>query len=451
MSVAEFDASVKALDQLAKETLEYAKSKGADNAKVSSSVSISKKLVVEATDFTLAHSIANESIGILVHKDKKKGSAGVNSRDGAVCRKAVDDALMLAKFSVEDEFLNMPDKKIAGPATKLPFLFDDRLVDYPLEKVQDSMREILKVLMHDPRLNLERLAMDLTVSHGSLRNSRGMFNTESQTMLSWQFMGLGKDGEEVTGFDYDGDFSYSLDGYLDKALRQAETFREKILSQLNPIQCPSYRGKILLSPRAVEEILLEFISYHVAGSAVMDGKSAWTNSIGKKIMNENISIFDDPHTKSLSGACSYDSDGIPTGKKILIQKGVLQTHVHDCYSAKKVGVTPNGMAGGPFGIFVTPGSVSKDEMLKGSGRILLVDRFSGNMDEIKGDFSGVAKSSRLFEKGKDKGSVTETMIAGNLFEILNGVLQASREVEIVSGQLSCPYILLDQVSVTGQG
>jgi predicted Zn-dependent protease len=80
----------------------------------------------------------------------------------------------------------------------------------------------------------------------------------------------------------------------------------------------------------------------------------------------------------------------------------------------------------------------------------MVDRFSGNSDPIKGDFSGVAKSSRLFQRGEDRGSVTETMIAGNFFAIADAVLAVSKEVEIVSGGFASPYVLVDGVSVTGE-
>jgi PmbA protein len=81
--------------------------------------------------------------------------------------------------------------------------------------------------------------------------------------------------------------------------------------------------------------------------------------------------------------------------------------------------------------------------------MLVVDRFSGNIDPIKGDFSGVAKSSRYFKNGQDHGAVAETMIAGNLFETLNSILAVSSITEDVSGSMQMPWMLVDGVSVTG--
>jgi PmbA protein len=79
-----------------------------------------------------------------------------------------------------------------------------------------------------------------------------------------------------------------------------------------------------------------------------------------------------------------------------------------------------------------------------------VDRFSGNIDPIKGDFSGVAKSSRILRDGKDCGAVSETMIAGNLFEVLSNLQAVSNVQELVSGAILLPWVLGDHVSVTGE-
>ena len=81
--------------------------------------------------------------------------------------------------------------------------------------------------------------------------------------------------------------------------------------------------------------------------------------------------------------------------------------------------------------------------------LLVVDRFSGNIDPIKGDFSGVAKSSRLYKNGTDQGGVAETMIAGNLFDTLNSILDVSSLVEDISGAMQMPWMLVDGVSVSG--
>ena len=181
----------------------------------------------------------------------------------------------------------------------------------------------------------------------------------------------------------------------------------------------------------------------------MDGKSRWAQSVGQRVVSDKLTLRDHPHDPRFSGATGFDSDGLPTKQQTLVEHGVLQMILHDCYSAKRCKGRSTGTSGGPFALEVAAGTASKAELLRSHKQLLVVDRFSGNADPIKGDFSGVAKGSRLYSNGEDAGSVTETMIAGNFFTIAEEVLGVSRETELVSGGFLSPYILVGGVSVTG--
>ena len=452
--VEEATQSLTALSELG---LAEAKRLHADAAKVTSSARWERRLVVEAGQFTLANSLASRSIGIGVHKDHKKGTATVNSDDRGALAKAVADAIALAAYSVPDEFLCLASKEQAPPAKSLPFMYDEALADADLESIQRIMQEILAVLTRDKRLALDRFEMSADVSMHGLFNSLGVRQTERQTMLSWSFMGMARDGEEVTGFDYDSGFSYDLASACAHATADAERFAKKILSFLKPRQCPSYKGVVLLSPRAVRELLADTMLYHMSGRQVMDGKSRWDNALGQQAVSALITVTDHPHDARFSGATSFDGDGLSTRDQTLIKHGVLQTHLHDLYSAKRCSarfgqpVASSAMSGGPFAMAVAPGTTTFANLAGSQNHLLMIDRFSGNSDPVKGDFSGVAKSSRLFVRGEDAGAVTETMVAGNFFEIADRIIALGDQVENVSGGFLSPYVLLDGVSVTGQG
>ncbi len=259
------------------------------------------------------------------------------------------------------------------------------------------------------------------------------------------------DGSEVSGFDYDGRSVYAWDGGLDIALKQCDEFVEKIVKNLRPVKAPTYKGPILMTPRAVEEILLGTILYHMSGASVMDGKSQWHDKIGKAVISKMISISDAPRNAAFSGATAFDGDGLPTVGQDLVKDGVLMTHLHDCYTANRCKSKSTHTSGGPFSLMCSPGSGQLKDMMNARQELLVVDRFSGNIDPIKGDFSGVAKSSRYFKNGMDQGAVGETMIAGNLFDCLNNILAVSSVTEDVSGSIRMPWMVVDHVSITGQG
>jgi PmbA protein len=437
------------LDAAAQNTMAYAKSKSADRAKVSASCSVEKRLVVENKEFTLANTLETQKIGLSVHKDQKKGSASINNSDEHGLKQSVDDALALAQFSVADEFLVMPDAVEAPKAKSLPFMWTDRVSAISLGEIQEFTQAMLGRLTKDKRVAIDRLEVSTSCMWHGLYNSLGMKQTESQTSLSWSFMGMAVDGSEVSGFDYEGRSVYTWDKALDIALKQCEEFSEKIVKNLRPIKGPSYKGPVLLSPRAVEEILLGTILYHSSGSSVMDGKSQWGNKIGESVVSKLIHLSDDPHNSRFSGATSFDSDGLPTAPRVLIKNGVLTNHLHDCYTAKHCGTKSTATSGGPFSLICAAGTGNLEKMMNARSELLVVDRFSGNIDPVKGDFSGVAKSSRLYKNGTDQGGVAETMIAGNLFETLNNILDVSSIVEDISGSMQMPWMLVDNVSVSG--
>lgn len=439
----------KSLESSAVDLLKYATKQGANRAKIILSGSIERRLVIENKEFSLANTLETQKVGILVHKDQKKGSASLNNVRWDSLKQSVDDALTLAKFSVADEYLTMPAAAEAPKAKPLKFMFDDGLAETSLSTLQEFSQAVLTRLTKDKRVSLDKCEFSISASWRGLYNSCGVIQNEWQTALGWSFFGMAVDGNEVSGFDYDGRQAYSFEGSLPLALEDADKFCEKVVSNLRPGKSPSYKGPILLSPRAVEEILLGTIFYHASGSSVMDGKSNWAKSIGKKVVSPQFTMLDQPHNKLFAGATSYDGDGLPTRDHIILNQGNLAMHLHDSYSAKRTGTSSNAMSGGPFALTIAPGSEDVKNMRMARSELLLVDRFSGNIDPVKGDFSGVAKSSRLLKDGADAGAVAETMIAGNIFEALNAILAISKHQELVSGAALMPWILVDGVSVTG--
>ena len=437
------------LEKASKNVLNHAKKQGADRAKVAASCAMERRLVIENKEFTLANTLETQKFGILVHKDQKKGSASLNNTNPKALETSVEDALALARFSVADEYLNMPDAKEATPAKRLNFMFDDTLAETGLGELQEFAQTVLTRLTKDKRVSLDKVEFGISTTWHGLYNSLGMAQSESQTALSWSYFGMAVDGEEVSGFDYDGRASYTWKGALDLALADADRFAEKILSNLRPGKATSYKGPVLLSPRAVEEVLLGTLFYHASGSSVMDNKSRWAKDVGNQVISKLFTMTDDPHDPRFTGATSFDGDGLPTVPHTIFDQGRLMMHLHDCYSAKRTGTKSNAMSGGPFSLTIAGGTGDLGSMRTARSELLIVDRFSGNIDPVKGDFSGVAKSSRMLKDGKDAGPVTETMIAGNLFEALSNILTVSKEQELISGAMLLPWMLVDGVSVTG--
>jgi PmbA protein len=438
------------IEKVVKTTAERAKKHGADESHVVGKITFDKNLTCETYKLTLASSSDAQSIGVKVHKNQKKGTASLNSLNDKEVDETVKSALELSSFSLPDPFLNLPQKSTAGETKPLGFLFDEHMFDLSSEYLKSLMLEAIAKIKAQPKIALERLDVAMGFSYECLANSHGVARSEKQSVVNWSYLGMAKEGEEVSGMDYNSGFSYKKDGFEQHLFTDLDIFCEKILRSLDPKSCPSYKGPVIFSARAFEEIILSVLLYHASGRSVMDGKSQWADKKGQKVASEMLTIIDNPYDPRLSGATSYDSDGLATHKMDILHAGVLKTFLLDCYSSKKLGTTSNGCAGGPFCLNVMAGTTQDKDLTKvGPKNILYVDRFSGNVDHLTGDFSGVAKASHLYENGAHLHAVTETMIAGNVFDVVRNILAIGATQHVISGEFASPDIVVDGITVSG--
>jgi PmbA protein len=132
---------------------------------------------------------------------------------------------------------------------------------------------------------------------------------------------------------------------------------------------------------------------------------------------------------------------------VLIENGVLQFFMETVDSASRRGTLANGYDGGLHVIKLRGERGHAVELAQRAGTpTLCVHRFSGNIDPITGDYSGTAKNSHLIRNGEIT-PITETMIAGNLFELLNNIV-AVGAVENIGNRMEAPPMLIDGVSVS---
>jgi len=100
-------------------------------------------------------------------------------------------------------------------------------------------------------------------------------------------------------------------------------------------------------------------------------------------------------------------------------------------------------------ILVEGGDTPIDDSIKDVKKGIIVGRFSGGNPTISGDFSGVAKNSFLVEDGKIVGAINETMINGNLADLLNNLVAISKET-VQDGSMVLPYMAFDKVIISGK-
>lgn len=129
------------------------------------------------------------------------------------------------------------------------------------------------------------------------------------------------------------------------------------------------------------------------------------------------------------------------------ENGVLKAFMLPLYVANKTGFAPAKNTSSA--VVIEGGDTPYSDMIKHIKKGLIVGRFSGGEPGTNGDFSGVAKNSFLIEDGMIRGAVSETMINGNLAELLNSITDISKET-VCDGTSVLPYIAFDHVVISGK-
>jgi len=130
-----------------------------------------------------------------------------------------------------------------------------------------------------------------------------------------------------------------------------------------------------------------------------------------------------------------------------IKDGVLQGFALGDYGAQKTGFAR--AKNQSMNLWVKPGEKSLDDIVSGIEYGLIVDRFSGGDPAQNGDFSGVAKNSFLIEHGRITDAVSETMISGNLAELVRNLVAVSRETAN-DGLSIMPWAAFGGITISGK-
>ena len=184
------------------------------------------------------------------------------------------------------------------------------------------------------------------------------------------------------------------------------------------------------------------------------------DSIEKQIFSDKITIVDDPLLKNGYNS-SFDDEGVACRNKILVDKGVLKTYLHNLKSAKLMNceTTGNGFKAGyasnvgiaPSNLFIENGSTSMDEMIASMEEGIIVTEITGlhaGLNAMTGEFS-LQSQGWYVKDGKKVKPVNLITIAGNFLEAMKQVEMLGNDGKLNAGSIGSPSILFTSFSVSG--
>ena len=248
-------------------------------------------------------------------------------------------------------------------------------------------------------------------------------------------------------------------GVIDAAAIGREA-AERTAAMRDPIDLPAGEYPVVLDSYAVVDFT-DWLGYlGFSALAVQEQRSFYEP--GKRVASALVSVSDDAADRAGTPA-SFDYEGVPIQRVALIEAGTCQGIVHDTQTASRAGTTSTGHglpAPNPWGPFplhmnMAAGATSRDELIGGLERGLLVTRFhyTNVVHPKQIVITGMTRDGLfLVEGGRIRGPVRNLRFTQSYLDALEGVEAVSAERIAVEGFLGTavvPALRIARFSFTG--
>jgi TldD protein len=159
-------------------------------------------------------------------------------------------------------------------------------------------------------------------------------------------------------------------------------------------------------------------------------------------------VVDDGTLANRRGSLNVDDEGTPTGRTVLIEKGILRGYLQDRLNARLMGMplTGNGrresFAHIPIprmtNTFMLAGESTRDEIIRSVDHGLYAAYFGGGQVDItNGKFVFSASEAYLIEGGKITRPVKGATLIGNGPDVLKRISMVGNDLQLDEGIGTC--------------
>jgi PmbA protein len=412
---------------------------GADDAQVVRTVSEHFEIEFENGAVTMLRSTADESLALTLLRDGKRGTAQVNGADPTAIEAALANALIAADAGVADPANVVADAPSEPASRHGPEEADrDAMVDAVLGCIAE-----LETRYKTIRTKNSLYAFDITDS--CFANSRGVAQRARRAAYGFGMAFLAKDGTDTSSFNGAGAASFTpFDPLLDAG--STRRLMEECARSLRPLPVPEkFVGDIILTPDCLSGFI-GTLAGALGGYALMAGTTPYKDRKGQAIANARLSLLNRPRAADFAGGATFDGFGVPTRDLDVISDGVLNEFLVDFYIARKLGLAQTA---GAWNFIVPSGERTIEDIIATTRRGVLLCRLSGGVPNAALEFSGVAKNSFYIEDGAVRYPLVETMVSGNLQDVLMQIHAISRD-SVNFGGGRYPFLAAGGVTISSK-
>lgn len=432
-------------EQIALKAIEQARYMGADEAACVMSAAVGIDLTVRQQDVETFESVQEHGLSIQVYVGQCSGAASTTDLSPESVHEAVSAALAIARQTQADEAAGLPDPAWYAEHRDTSVLETFHPQDWPVEVMIQKALEAERA-----GLGVDRAIKQcegIQIGYGGkmrlLADSQGFLGWQANTRYGASATFLAQSDEGMQrDFDYESSLVLSELGDLsDMAIRAAKKAR----ARLNPKKPPIGRFPVIFSPWMARGVWGHLLSA-ISGTKIYQKTSFLIDKLDQRLFPEWLSVWERPHLPKESGSALFDSEGVATKEKALIDAGRLKTYLLSSYSARRLGMASTGNAGGVHNLRLEGKTQSVSDMMQSIGSGLLVTELMGQgVNLVTGDYSRGA-SGFWIENGEVAFPVAQITIAGNLSDMFKNIQALGSDIDS-RGNVHTGSLLIDGMTV----
>jgi PmbA protein len=433
------------LGQIAREILDYARQRGASAAETDVSEGFGQTVTVRRGEVETIEYNRDKGIGVTVYIGRQRGHASSSDFSPQAVRDTVDAALSIAQFTASDDCAGLADADLL--ARDIADLDLWHPWDMPVDRavVLAKSCEDAGFATGKGITNSEGATVSTQEAHFVYGNSLGFLaGYPSSRHGLWCSLIAGK-GDAMQRDDW-------YESARDPAeLAAPETVGrhagERALKRVGARKISTTQVPVLFESPVAPSLLGHFVSA-VSGSSLYRKSSFLVDSAGQQIFAPFVKISDLPHIKKGLASSAFDDEGVATQVRDVVLDGVVQGYFLGSYSARKLGLSSTGNAGGNHNLIMRDTGEDFAGLLRKMGRGLLVTELMGQgVNAVTGDYSRGA-SGYWVEGGEIAYPVQEITIAGNLKDMFRSIVAVGSDINR-RGSRQCGSVLIEKMTVAG--
>lgn len=443
------------LSDLTSQLIDAARKAGADAADAIAMRGTSVSIDVRKGALEHAERSEGTDIGLRVMVGQRSANVSASDTSADTIATLAERAVAMAREAPEDPYIGLadPDQLAVNPDVAVLELFD------PTDEPTPEALQSDALAAEDAALSVSGVTQ-VSSSSGSygehvvhLAASNGFAGGYRRTSRGVSCVAIAGEGTGMER-DYDSDVR-TFQSDLRAAEDIGRTAGERAVERLGAQKPKTGQFPVLYDERISSSLIGHLLSA-ANGSSIARGSSWLKDRLGEQVLPAELSIIEDPHRPRVAGSRPFDAEGLPTRRRVIVDKGCLTGWTLDLATGRKLGMPSTGNAArgtssGPspatWNIELTQGPKSRAELMAEMGTGLLVTSMIGStINPTTGDYSRGA-SGFWIEDGQIAYPVNECTIAGNLNDMLRNLTAANDARAWLSRVV--PSLLVEGMTLAG--